>query len=560
MLQRLCGVGLILGTLFFAASLTPSLVPRTVQIQGLLAGLCMALGYGIGVLLRRLWNYLELPQAPASLRARTNAVLLVLCAAVVIVFLWLAAPWQNAVRAGMDLPPLPRSYPFKLFVLALVTFVVLLFLGRLIGYAMRRTAALLRRFIPRRFANALGVTIAAVLLWMLARDLLFSRVMQGLDASYRELDELIEPERPQPDDPGRTGSAASLVEWEELGRAGREFVASGPSVADITALTGRDARQPLRVYVGLRSGEDATGRAELALAELKRQGGFDRKVLVIITPTGTGWVDPSAMDALEYMHDGDVASVAMQYSYLSSPLSLLVHPEVGATSARALFDAVYGYWTSLPRDQRPRLYLHGLSLGAMNSERSTQVFQMFEDPISGALWSGPPFQSTLWRSLTESRNPGSPKWLPQVGDGRLVRFMNQQGTTLPADAPWGVMRLMYLQYADDAIVFFDVRDAWRRPEWLDPPRGPGVSPTLRWYPVVTMMQVALDMMLAMDTPPGHGHVYAPEHYTQAWAEVTGITHWSAEDLEKLKRHLAEVARKNMEGEGGKEDAYDNRGG
>ena len=297
MLQRLCGVGLILGTLFFAASLTPSLVPRTVQIQGLLAGLCMALGYGIGVLLRRLWNYLELPQAPASLRARTNAVLLVLCAAVVIVFLWLAAPWQNAVRAGMDLPPLPRSYPFKLFVLALVTFVVLLFLGRLIGYAMRRTAALLRRFIPRRFANALGVTIAAVLLWMLARDLLFSRVMQGLDASYRELDELIEPERPQPDDPGRTGSAASLVEWEELGRAGREFVASGPSVADITALTGRDARQPLRVYVGLRSGEDATGRAELALAELKRQGGFDRKVLVIITPTGTGWVDPSAMDA-----------------------------------------------------------------------------------------------------------------------------------------------------------------------------------------------------------------------------------------------------------------------
>ena len=60
MLQRLCGVGLILGTLFFAASLTPSLVPRTVQIQGLLAGLCMALGYGIGVLLR----LLDLDAAP----------------------------------------------------------------------------------------------------------------------------------------------------------------------------------------------------------------------------------------------------------------------------------------------------------------------------------------------------------------------------------------------------------------------------------------------------------------------------------------------------------------
>jgi uncharacterized membrane protein len=138
--------------------------------------------------------------------------------------------------------------------------------------------------------------------------------------------------------------------------------------------------------------------------------------------------------------------------------------------------------------------------------------------------------------------------------------MNQQGTTLPADAPWGVMRVAYLQYADDAIVFFDVRDAWRRPEWLYPPRGPGVTPALRWIPVVTMMQVALDMMLAMDTPPGHGHVYAPEHYAQAWAEVTAVTHWSDESLEQLKRHLAEVARKAMDGEGGKEDAYDNRGG
>jgi Alpha/beta-hydrolase family len=54
------------------------------------------------------------------------------------------------------------------------------------------------------------------------------------------------------------------------------------------------------------------------------------------TPTGTGWVDPAAMDSVEYLHDGAVASVALQYSYLASWLYLLVEPGYGADVARAL--------------------------------------------------------------------------------------------------------------------------------------------------------------------------------------------------------------------------------
>ena len=59
-------------------------------------------------------------------------------------------------------------------------------------------------------------------------------------------------------------------------------------------------------------------------------------IFVIIVPTGTGWVDPAAMDSVEYLHHGDVASVAQQYSYLSSPLSLLLQPEYGSEAAKAL--------------------------------------------------------------------------------------------------------------------------------------------------------------------------------------------------------------------------------
>lgn len=96
--------------------------------------------------------------------------------------------------------------------------------------------------------------------------------------------------------------------------------------------------QPLRVYVGLDAAEIAEERAELALRELIRVGGFDRKVLVVATPTGTGWLDPGAVDTVEYLHAGDTAIVSMQYSYLPSWLTILVDPARSRNSAKLLFD------------------------------------------------------------------------------------------------------------------------------------------------------------------------------------------------------------------------------
>ena len=182
---------------------------------------------------------------------------------------------------------------------------------------------------------------------------------------------------------------------------------------------------------------------------------------------------------------------------------------------------------------------------------------MIGDPIAGALWSGPPFESRIWRSITAHRNEGSPAWLPEFRDSRFVRFMNQNGPTVPADAPWGPMRIVYLQYASDAITFFDYRDAYHRPAWMNAPRGPDVSPELRWYPVVTMLQFALDMAVATSTPMGYGHVYAPEHYVDAWVAVTDVRRWSPEALKKLKDHLGHAARKPITGD---DNPYGDRGG
>jgi len=534
--------GLLLGTLFFAASLTPSLLPRSFLAQGVLSGCSLAAGYGIGVFGRWLWAYMELPQPKDRLLRVATLAAATGCALVAVISLRKAARWQNSIRELMQLEPVDTAHPFEVVLIALAVLAILVALARLFQLTLRFVAIRVDRFLPRQVSHVIGAVAAVALFWAVINGVLFRAALGVADASYREFDKLIEPETEQPIDPLKTGSSASLLAWYDLGRAGREFISSGPTREEISTFSGRSSLEPIRVYVGLRSAETPEARAKLALEELKRVGGFDRSVLIVVTPTGTGWVDPAALDSVEYLHDGAVASIALQYSYLGSWLYLLAGADYGADAARALFKEVYEYWTTLPKDRRPRLYLHGLSLGAKNSEQSTDLIEVLGDPFAGALWSGPPYSSRLWRSLTDRRNPGSPAWLPRFRDGSFARFINQHGEAAGPDsapnAAWGPMRVVYLQYASDPVTFFDYRSLYRGPEWMLPPRGPDVSPQLRWYPVVTLLQLMLDMFMATGAPIGYGHVYAPAHYIDAWIELTDVRDRSPEEIMRLKQHLS----------------------
>ena len=66
------------------------------------------------------------------------------------------------------------------------------------------------------------------------------------------------------------------------------------------------------------------------------------------------------------------------------------------------------------------------------------------------------------------------------------------------------------------------------------PRGPDVSPEFRWFPLVTMTQLLLDMATATTSPIGYGHVYAPEHYIDAWMQVVAPPGVTEADAERLK--------------------------
>ena len=276
-------------------------------------------------------------------------------------------------------------------------------------------------------------------------------------------------------------------------------------------------------------------RADLAFEELKRVGGFDRSLLIVATPTGTGWLDPGAVDTVEYLHAGDTAIVSMQYSYLPSWMTILVDPMRSRESARILFDRIYGHWRSLPHDRRPKLYLHGLSLGSLGSEASADLFTVFEDPIQGGVWSGPPFPSTAWARTTRSRNPDSPMWLPTYRDGSMVRFTGQKDSIDKFGTRWGPMRFVYVQYASDPMIFFSPDLLYHSPAWLVGKRGPDVSPYLRWYPIVTFLQTAFDLPMATSIPTGYGHNYAPANYIDAWVAVTDPLDWSKDDTARLKK-------------------------
>jgi uncharacterized membrane protein len=529
-------VGLVFAALFFAASVTPSLLPRVYGVQGVLSAFALAIGYGVGVGLQWMYRFLELPEPGGRLRSISKWVTVCVVAVVFMAFVWRMTLWQNSIRNIMEMPPLVTAYPYRVVSIAILLGVLLVGAARLFRTCGNFVAFKLDRFIPRRIALAVGYALVIAFIVFVTNEVIASRLLASADAFFLQVDRFVGDELQQPTDPLQTGSGASLVSWQSIGKQGKAFLTTGPTTEDIREFYTHGAIRPIRVYVGMRSRETPEERAELALAELNRVGGFERSVLVVATPTGTGWLDPSAVDSLEYLHGGDTAIVGIQYSYLPSWITLLVDPQRSIESAIALFDEIYSHWKTLPASSRPKLYLHGLSLGSLGSERSLDLLTIFEDPIHGAVWSGPPFPSQRWRQIVAHRNAASPPWLPTFRDQRILRFTAQKNA-LDTGRPWGALRAVYIQYASDPMIWFSPDLAWIRPDWLKGERGPDVSPHLRWYPIVTFLQIAFDLTMATAVPIGYGHNYAPSSYMDAWIAVTQPRGWTPHDIARLRSRL-----------------------
>jgi len=527
---------LILGLLFVAASLTPTLVPREPIFQGVLGGVVMALGYLTGRIIEVIWNFADMPVAKGDARDVTLGLLGLAVLGLVGWSLAYSLTWQNDLRGRMGLEPAEQGHLFWVVGLTLVIFAILFLIGHVIALISRLIRGWLERIMPPRRADVLGFLLVALGLFVVTRDGILDWFIGVMDTTFETAQNLFETAPPAPEDPRMSGGPGSLIDWEAMGQPGRDFVTTGPDAEDIAAFTGQAALDPIRVYVGRANGDTPQERAQLALAELQRLGAFDRKILVVTSPTGTGWMDPGSHDPLEYMHGGDIATVSTQYSYLQSPFALVFETTTGLEQATATLAVIHDHWKTLPEESRPRLYVHGLSLGAWSSMYATNLFRLVDDPIDGAFWAGPPFPSDFWNRVQHARNDGTPWVHPTVGDGSFIRYAARGDDGSNGAADWGDMRIMFLQYPSDPIVFFDPLSLFRRPVWMREPPGDGVSPYLQFMPVVTQFQLALDMALSTTTPAGFGHSYYAQDYIEPWVQVTEPEGWTPEDTVRLMAH------------------------
>ncbi|MGH3262612.1 MAG: alpha/beta hydrolase, partial [Trebonia sp.] len=524
---------------FYCLSLTPSLLPREWYLQAAMSAVTVAIGYGLGLLAG--WLLRSLVRWRPGRRLRLAARLALAVAAVVLIPLFgvLGAQWQHQIRELTEASqPSEANYILVVLVTVLLS-LALIMAARAIRWVVRQISRLVSRIVPDRAGAAVTVLVICVVLLLLLTGALSRGALGAANSLFGGVDTGTSAGVVRPASPMRSGSAESLVPWDTLGRQGRTFVDGGPTATEIARFTGQRAMEPIRVYAGLQSAPTIEAESALVLRELQRTGAFDRKVLVVATTTGTGWLNPAMIDPLEYMYDGDSAVAAMQYSFLPSWMSFIADKGPAQEAGRDLFDAVYGAWSRLPADHRPRLVVFGESLGSFGGEAAFSGVNDIRNRTSGVLWVGPTNSNTLWHQFTADRTPGSPEWQPSYRDGKTVRFVTALSQLDQVPADWAEPRVVYLQNTSDPIVWWSWSLAFHQPDWLRGAHPPGVSSAMHWYPLVTFWQVAADLALAMAVPAGHGHTYGMRQGAAAWAAIVPPAGWSADRTAALGKLTAD---------------------
>lgn len=550
--------GLTIAALFACMSLTPSLLPRSWVVQGVLTGICALSGYAMGTFLSWVVRAFDFRNF-LTLRVR-RVVRWVLLAATAIATMWclyLAVNWQQESRAALGVAPLSVSAAWGVAivpVLALVVAAPVLGLFRWLAKLTRRLSRFLARAIPRQVAKVVAVAVVATLTWGIFSGIIWDGILRGLNATFAAATASFDPGLEAPTLSERSGSAASSESWESLGREGRRFVTGGPSAAEITAFTASlpsadklaandpdEPLEPIRVYSGLEGGADATAAA--VVAELDRTDAWSRKDLLVVSSTGTGWVDRSMVDAFELMHGGDTAIAAMQYSNLPSWLSFIGDRIQPALGSQALFDAVYDRWLQEPAATRPHLYVAGLSLGSYGMQSVFSSPQDLEQRADGALFVGTPNFTELWQQVTAERDVGSPEVAPVYREGTQIRFLTSAfgpSSVTPVDTSnWSKPRTVFAQHGSDGVVWWSADLIFNKPDWLRETRAKDVAPSMSWFPVVTFWQVTADLFFAGSdsVPSSAGHHYGAE-YSTGFADISAPEGWTAADTAVLQKAIS----------------------
>jgi len=306
-----------------------------------------------------------------------------------------------------------------------------------------------------------------------------------------------------------SGSKDSTSPFTRLGLQGRRYVTDVVSPDMIEEVLDEPAAEtPIRVFVGYNSEPMySMGRTEMAMAELERTGAFDRSNLLLISPTGTGWVDQTMIESAEFLAKGDIATCVIQYGRFPSFLSVQ-KVALGRHQFRALLWSVRQRLAERPPERRPKVFVFGESLGAWASS-DVVMYQGIEGfdhyGIDKALWVGLPGLAKWSRNGMAA---GSSNLVP---DGSVGVFDHPDQIEALTAEERHRLRAAVLSHDNDPIAVMSPDVVVREPEWLGEDRGRGVPDDMDFTPISTFLQVAIDAMNAMVTVPGHfgsfGHDY-----------------------------------------------------
>ena len=373
-----------------------------------------------------------------------------------------------------------------------------------------------------------------------------------------------------PKSPFVSGSAESLVPWQTLGREGRRHVSTVLPKLWIEQIMGEPVIDPIRVYVGLDSAPTEEERVNLAIQEMQRTGAFNRSLVLVTSPTGTGYVNYVAVESVEYFTKGDCATVSLQYSKRPSPLSLDRVWE-GRKHFRLLLAAIRRRLYQMPPERRPKLVVFGESLGAHTSQDAflhtgTQGLQ--DAGIERGLWIGSPHLSKWKVQVMRSDRPDvEPCLIGEFNSFEDVEAMEPEARSQ--------LRYFLLTHGNDGVGHFGPDLLIQQPDWLGEPdtRPPGVPRSEKWITPTTFFQTLLDMKNAMNVIPGefdaNGHDYRAD--LARFVREAYALECSDEQLERVEGALRryEILRKaRMEarpgvepsGNGGLESAPGNKAG
>lgn len=525
-------IGVVGALVMYGVSVSPSLLARSWQWHAVASGVLSAVGYIVGLTIQRFYA-LVVPRlgveitAPQSVSIAFRAVLLL---GFFLWFLrWLLQSYRERKRAN-HLVGMRGETLGEYLLGTFCAFILMLFLLGIawgLQWIGRAIVIVLSQWMHMVFALALSLLILVVIVYALTSQVLLKLGINFFTRHARKMNNRTAKGIVQPQVPERSGSPQSRSSWRAVGGQGRVFLGRGPSRADIEAVTGCAAMEPIRVYAGMpEEGQSLQSAADLVVEELHRTGAFDRAVILIATSTGSGWVDEWQVQPLEYLTRGNCATASMQYSFVPSSINFLTDLDVSEEAAVILFETIRRAVDEIPEDRRPALFVCGESLGAYASQH---VFSGIVDVLSrtdGALWVGTPAFTPMHAELTAIRHRGSPEVAPVVANGRHVRFVNVP-ENLWADVygrelgDWNYPRVVYAQHPSDPVVWWNSELVWHKPDWISEKVDGDVSPHMQYTRGATYIQVLVDMPVAGTAPGGHGHTYH-EELIPLWEAILGL--------------------------------------